>query len=500
MDRQKFLAQPDVAGFIGWLRNNLGGLPVHLRFSPSRFVSGGMEKKVEGIEAVHALYQWNSSWLDSWSGQKITSNDWASTKESLALLRERLLSGLAERCEQSTYQACLGVLEWGGVRGAVAFLYNLQQQCHLVQYLERCRPLFALNATQSLSQINSHSILRFDAGLTKVHALVDLTGSPIYDSRVGAAIAMLYALYRLEATNEAILQFPTGRARGKQVRNPGLLGYQSAPQFFTSLVTPDYWAQYQVKLGWIIQETLINTSLFSGSMQERCHAFEAALFMIGYDLRSIEREKPDVPAINASAPLEKRRRDGATWVPTSVPFLQVLREYQGLSASTGFTVDLAVYRKWQEDAAGRTVNTARAYCAPLRPTELDLPSFTLDELEIIVRGGVAGLRLINGGHPEFIAGDEREQVYLVATFLTGQVMRVVAEHGSSPEGILTAAGVAGNKSAAVILLRMGKQVGSHFQLLDKEGMPTVLFEMFFGDILDDLRDKLFQKAHKSCMA
>ncbi|KPW89208.1 hypothetical protein ALP58_01892, partial [Pseudomonas savastanoi] len=31
---------------------------------------------------------------------------------------------------------------------------------------------------------------------TKIHALLDTTGSPIYDGRVGAAIALLYHLYR----------------------------------------------------------------------------------------------------------------------------------------------------------------------------------------------------------------------------------------------------------------------------------------------------------------
>lgn len=490
MDRQQFLAQPDVSGFISWLRNNLDGLPVHLRLSPSRFVRGGVEEKVSGIEAVHALYQWKSSWLDNRSGRKVTSSDWVSTKGSLALLRERLLSGLAERCEESTYQACLDVLGWGGVRGAVAFLNDLRRQCRLVQYLEDCRPLFVLNGAQSLSQINSHSILRFDAGLTKIHALIDLTGSPIYDSRVGAAIAMLYALYRLEATSEAVLRFPTGTARGKQVRNPGLLGYQPAPQFFTPAVTPEYWAQYQVKLGWVIQETLITSSLFSGNLQERCHAFEAALFMIGYDLRCLESGEPAAPEVNDFALVRGRKR-GSTWVPTNVPFLQVLEEYHCLSALAGCAVDLNWYCKWQEDTVGRTASTAKAYCAPLRPTELDLPSFTLDELEIILGGGAAGLRLLNGGRSEFISGDEREQVYLVSVFLTGQAMRIATEHAASPHDVLIAAGAAGNKGAAKILLRTGNQVGSHFQLLDKGGIPTSLFKMFFCDTLDDLRDKLF---------
>jgi hypothetical protein len=111
-----------------------------------------------------------------------------------------------------------------------------------------CQPLFANSASQSLALINSKSIPRFDAGLTKIHALADSSGSPIYDSRVGAAIAMLYALYRKTATVPSVLAFPSGSARGNQIRNPGKFGYANAPQFFTG-ITSDEWARYQVMLG-----------------------------------------------------------------------------------------------------------------------------------------------------------------------------------------------------------------------------------------------------------
>lgn len=50
MDRIKFLAQPDVRGFVDWLCLNLAHLNIHLRFSPSRFVKGGINRQVVGIE------------------------------------------------------------------------------------------------------------------------------------------------------------------------------------------------------------------------------------------------------------------------------------------------------------------------------------------------------------------------------------------------------------------------------------------------------------------
>lgn len=497
MDRIKFLAQPDVRGFVDWLCLNLAHLNVHLRFSPSRFVKGGINRQVVGIEGVHALYRWESSWSDYQTGRSVISHDWDSTILSLDLLRDRLLTSMANGCEATTYKACLAVLRWGGVRGAVPFLNQLRQQGKLVQYLDSCRSLFVLDGSQVLSQLNKQSIWRFDAGLTKIHSLIDTTGSPIYDSRVGAAIAMLYAVYRQEATCRAVLSFPSGAARGSQIRDPGELGYASAPQFFTLRVPAVRWAQSQVELGWIIRNTLQRASeLFPGTPEERCRMFEAALFMIGYDLRCLAPPHiVSIAGVTSSASLNNRIAEHAgtnssrTWVPTSVPFPQVLQEYLECSRSEGQTIDLAAFREWQISVKARTLNTAASYCAPFRAAEFDLVSYGLNDLELIARGGEAGLKVLSAGESGFVAGDEREQVYLVSAFLCGRSVQLAAELQASPVELLVGAGFAGGEGSAKLLLRIGRAVGQHFNLLDGE-RPTELFEAFFGQALTDLDERL----------
>lgn len=57
MDRQQLLAQPDVAEFITWLRNNLPHLPVHLKFSSSRFVMHGIDHTSDVTGASPAVSQ-----------------------------------------------------------------------------------------------------------------------------------------------------------------------------------------------------------------------------------------------------------------------------------------------------------------------------------------------------------------------------------------------------------------------------------------------------------
>ncbi|HDS1818606.1 TPA: hypothetical protein QEM96_003271 [Pseudomonas putida] len=487
MDRNTFLAQPDVRGFIDWLQANLPTLEVHLRFKPSKYVKGGLNQRVVGIEQVHALYRWGSAWQDAQTGQWVTSTDWASTQASLALLRSRLAAALASGCDDATYIACCAVLKWGGVRGAVPFLGLLCQQKQLVSYLKACIPLFDLGAEQQLSELDAHSILRFDAGLTKIHSLIDTTGSPIYDSRVGAAIAMLYALYRQGKTTPAVLRFPSGGARGDQVRNPGALGFAKAPQFFTKAVPGYAWARSQVELGWIIQATLAGAAqLFCGSLQARSHSFEAALFMLGYDLRCLLPGTADEPALSEDATGGSAR---TTWVPTSVTFPQVFIDYLHCSQSAGHSVSLKDFRHWQVEVKGRTAKTAQAYCTPLQPREFDLVSFSLEQIECIAQGGAKGLEVLSGGLAQFIAGDEYEQVYLTNVYLSGKVGERVREHSVSPAQVLVRAGFAGNPDTAKLIMRTGRALGQHFGLLENE-QPTALFEAFFGEALTDLDDQL----------
>ncbi|MGE6660935.1 hypothetical protein ACQKEK_09365 [Pseudomonas sp. NPDC077408] len=490
MDKRQFLAQADVENFIVWLIDNLPRLPVKLSFSPSRFVVGGLQKHVNGIEAVHRLYRWKSSWYDEQTSQRIVSANLASTERSLQLLSDRLLAALASGCEHTTYRACLAVLEWGGVRGAIPFLNGLRHQGQLVEYLNRCKRLFDLDGTQSLSDLNKNSILRFDAGLTKIHALIDGTGSPIYDSRVGAAIAMLYSLYRESATVDAVMSFPTGAARGTQIRDPGRLGYKSAPQFFTPSVPAERWAKSQLELGWILQDTVRRSSLFSGSSVDRCRAFEAALFMIGYDLQCLV--PASVPSIPASPPERVKSASaprGGTWVPTSVPFSQVLREYAETSQRRGQAMTLREFRQWQHEEKGRTTSTAMAYCAPLKVTEFDLENYELTELELIANGGPLGLQALLAGQPGFVAGDEREQVYMVDAFLCCRSAQVAAVYGVAPDDLLVTAGFAGRESSARLIRRVGRDVGQHFGLLEGEE-PSLLFQKFYGEALSDLDAQL----------
>ena len=131
---------------------------------------------VQGIEQVLEHYRWKATWQDA-NQSPVDSQTWAETQRSLGQLREWLASAVKLGDETQALQACLQILRWGGVRGAIPFLHRLAAQGELSSYLKRMAGLMSLDGSSDLNELDASSVERFDAGLTKVHALLDASGS-----------------------------------------------------------------------------------------------------------------------------------------------------------------------------------------------------------------------------------------------------------------------------------------------------------------------------------
>lgn len=111
-DREAFLGLADVEAFISWLVTNLPSLQVHLKVRSSPFVPGGIDAQVTGIEAVQACYRW--------------SGDWATVGQLLAIYRENIRAAVRSGNQDSTYSACVDILEWGNVPSSAGYLAGLR--------------------------------------------------------------------------------------------------------------------------------------------------------------------------------------------------------------------------------------------------------------------------------------------------------------------------------------------------------------------------------------
>ena len=495
MNKAEFLASPDVVNFIEWLSTDLTSRTFHLDISSSRFVPSGLKTTVTGVENILGNYRWHTYWLDTRTNEKIASSDWDSTKKSLSRLSKWLNDAVNSGDQKQTFDASLAVLKWGGVSGASRLMRQLYENNKLIAYLKTVKDMLAVNsaASQSLTSITSKNILKFDSGLTKIHALHENDGSPIYDSRVAAAISLLYQLYRETAPSsvKSSLSFPCGSARGDQLRNPGDLGFKKSRAFYYEIADHE-WAQTQLQLGWIFSDLLQkNPMLFKkeGSLADIAHALEAALFVIGYDLRCFNVKAKTNPT---KIKLLKAKSDSYGLVPTSHPFGDVIREFarikmQGVVKTDSETASLMFPSKQHKPS------TAKSYLFPLGRTEFDLFDASVDSLKLLISDSYSWLDL-EFDHEGFSPQDERKYVCLQDAWLVGYMNRNFANQNHKL--LLINSRLCGTENAANTIRTVGKGVGVFFNLLDVKGFPTAYFDKFFCQDMKDLELKLFDAARR----
>ena len=510
MNKTHFLALNEVQLFIEWQTLFLAQLDINLQVKRSIFVPNGINMKLHSIESVLAHYMWTSSWTDWQTHQIIESGDWLSTQKSLGLLRQRLREAVCSGDEQNALKACLAVLQWGGVNGSVAFLQRKARNNQLVHYLTQTQRLLTLNGEQHLEQISTSSIGRYDSGLSKIFALLDESGIPMYDSRVGAMIGYCRAmLQRNLLPLGTMFNFPTGQAHGQQVRNAGELNlnFPMAPEFYSQHVSHHSWAQYQVKLGWIMQEILNKGDWFKneGDLTARCHALEACFFMCGYDLKNIcdshffkidhsskKTEKTNFTTQNEKHVISRTQvvvtNHHFTWIPTKYSLYKVITQYITFRKQTidDATVNFKeAFLQFLQDI-GLTENTAHSYCFPLSELEFDLFDRPIDELEIIAKGKQKGLEA--AFQHRNLWTDERMNVSMVNVFLIGKLW---SRTTTDSVALLRQAGFADTDVSARAILFVGQNVGTFFGLLNnKSYQPTDSYDAFFGDSYHEIQATL----------
>ena len=311
MNRSEFLAKDAVILFVDWAVRRLPYLKVQIDISARGTgraqgqLGPGVRGQYVGLSSVVEAYRWRSEWTDE-RGMSHCSEDWPTTREALnklsVWLREELRAGDSE----SVLAACNEICRWGGdrtleaERGAIGFL---KQQKDPRSYLLRAQEALLL---QTADTERFDVLLDMNSMLTKIHALAAEDGLPIYDSRVAGAIGSLVEIFRQESLIqdlELLAPLAFGPVSSETRRAPAGLGDGYArPRFQVKQSRRSsgssrgrVWGSCKVRLGWLIEEIIRSANqegvrLFSpsesgtDSIAQRMHAFEAALFMIGFDV------------------------------------------------------------------------------------------------------------------------------------------------------------------------------------------------------------------------
>lgn len=284
MNKIQFLNNSDVLKFANWFQRKYRNIEFNLNIRKSKFVPTPIFKQIKGLENLLSCYQWKSA--------DMLYGNWHEASAYILNLSEKVKIAVDSGNDNDALLACYNILRWGGDRnprvGACPFLTKKAHKNQLCDYI------LAVSKTLNLETADTDNLKveMMNSMLTKVHALYAKNELPIYDSRVSAAIATLVEMWRNdeELSDTPIpdsLCFPaTAYNRTVHQRYPnaqfdsGLVGYGQ----FSSLK----WTSAKVRLGWILEYILNNNhDLFSG--QNRMHAFEACLFMIGYDVNCLSR-------------------------------------------------------------------------------------------------------------------------------------------------------------------------------------------------------------------
>ncbi len=316
MNKNTFLADPNVQTFIAWAIKKLPDLNIHLQIRRSRFVPLGVSVNAKGINDVLQEYMWKSTGM--------VSGDWSETVSHLTTLSTQLRDAVNSTNNEAVLKACEAILAWGGNRNSKIGAYPfLREQPNLSDYILGTGNAFILE-TADLSKLAAPNgpVGKMNAMLTKVHALFSRDGLPIYDSRVAAAIASLVELWRHDTGKTstelpAVLSFPaTVTTRTvlnlfPNAHHPGVMPYGSAGD----TITAAQWSSAKVRLGWLMKQILDQSNLLDKEAN-RMHAFEATLFMIGYDVTCLGDQ--NISSIK-SASEKKVRQLQNTLVCTEIP-------------------------------------------------------------------------------------------------------------------------------------------------------------------------------------
>lgn len=285
--------------FASWLSKAAPSIHVRLRVKKSSRCHQ-LSENLRGLAEVTTRYQWNASWTGR-NGNVTESSNWQSSRDSLRALSQYLRQELADGTEQDFEAAANAVLEWGGGarsvgKGADAFLKALKQRGCLKSYFRTMLVHLDLETATVTEILRGPQVEKMNSMLTKVHSLLATDGLPIYDSRVALGIAALVELFRQKTGTRITeeLKFPAVEREIDPV--PRVVEYQipGAPSQGSIGVRDGeasrQWAAAKVRLGWLISDVLtLNPALFGdvnafgASLAERARAFEAALFMIGYN-------------------------------------------------------------------------------------------------------------------------------------------------------------------------------------------------------------------------
>ena len=289
MNRDDFLADRDVAGFLGFFSRCLHDLEVNYETNYRPILPAHRHFHVTGVTAAHASYAWPAK--NTFIGPPNPPiYNWATTAVFLHTARVALVGAITARNDGATWDAVSKILVWGLGNRAPRAMARLRNDC-IVQhggsisaFLAHTQAALALGAVNT-AHINPALIPYASSGTAKIHSLASTDGLVIFDSRVAATLGECINEY---LRRQHAIAIPDPLKIFVEFDHPGN-PLQRVPRPLANginhsrFIRDHRWIECQVRVSWIFEAALNrNRDIFPGlPMPDRMHHLEAACFMMG---------------------------------------------------------------------------------------------------------------------------------------------------------------------------------------------------------------------------
>ncbi|MBO0937387.1 hypothetical protein J2I47_12595 [Fibrella sp. HMF5335] len=288
MNKLNFLKDQHVQNFIEWIKHKLDQKKSFLHSYKLQKNVRGQEWFCDSIYSAFENYKWNYVYTHPTNQNRLTGCSFIDSEKALNELSKTLREAIETQDDKLCVSCCMSILEWGGIlsknkdniekiktskRGIANYLKNVQHRLSLsVIDLEKdCEGII------------------MNAGFSKIYSLI-ISDFVIYDGRVGAALGLLVRKYCEDNSLLIVpeqLRFSYGNSRTvlsgiQNRRNPSTEKYK----FFSLNNSSLKHIQNNIKANWLAKEIVDrhDSRFKSLHMDRQLRAFEAALFMIGYDV------------------------------------------------------------------------------------------------------------------------------------------------------------------------------------------------------------------------
>jgi hypothetical protein len=282
MTKQDFLEKKEVYDFISFLISRIN--------HDNSFLHNYITKKPKnGIWECHSIF--NSYEKYSWpficaipsTGKVERGSSYSESELVLKQLQKDLRNSLINNKEDHFIKNCIAVLDWGGV-----IPHNKKRILSTSNIIQEFKHSIYLLNNPNLNTNGNFDRIHMNAGYTKIYSLL-LDNFIIYDGRVGAALGLLVRLFLEENHYNNIpdsLHFAFGAPKISNSNKQELIKRNPSNSKFKFKALANKSSRHienNIRANWLLSKVALESKFSHESNPLR--SLEAALFMIGYDIR-----------------------------------------------------------------------------------------------------------------------------------------------------------------------------------------------------------------------